>query len=88
MNVPNFEELKKLLVTEQIKQKILPKTRESFIKELPKIKEVDELVEKLDDFDSELRGCQTAKLHKAQNWMNREERVNKRQQNAHWNNIR
>lgn len=63
-----------LLVTDQIKQKIPRETREHFIEKLPRIKEVNVLVEKLDDF---LGGCKTVKLHKAQNSMKEEGNDNK-----------
>lgn len=49
MNVTNFDESTKLLVTNQMKREIPPETGERFIEELPRIKEVNLSVEKLYD---------------------------------------
>lgn len=51
INITTFDELTELLVTDLINRKLPPETWEIFINELPKIKEVDVLVDKLDDFD-------------------------------------
>lgn len=74
MNVATYDELTELLITDQIKQKISPEIKEHFIVDLPKIKEVDGLVEKLDDFEMALRGFKIAKLQGAQNSLVLEEK--------------
>lgn len=55
---------------------------------MPKIKEVNVFVQKLDDFKIKLRGFRTAILHKAQNNLVREEKDNKFLQNTQRNRIR
>lgn len=47
----------------------------NFINELPKIKEVYVLVEKLDDSEMALRGFKNEKLHKVQNSLVQEEKT-------------
>ena len=55
MNVDNFENLKELIITDRIKQTLPYEMQEHFIDELPSIKKVHELVNKLDDYEATRR---------------------------------
>lgn len=75
-------------MTRQIIPEIPPETGKRFIEELPRTKAVDVLFEKLDDFNTAIRGLKTTTLNKLQNSINREVKSNQMQKNAHRNNIK
>ena len=55
MHMDNFKHLKKLIVTDSIKQILLYEMQEHFINELPNIKKVYELVNNLGDYEATTR---------------------------------
>ncbi|GBM23045.1 hypothetical protein AVEN_67025-1 [Araneus ventricosus] len=55
LNIETFEDLKELLVTDQLKQKLPPEVRDNFLDDLPKIKSIEELVNELDDYETTRR---------------------------------
>ena len=52
MNVYNIKNLKKLIITDRMKQTLPYEMQEQFVYELPNVKKVDELVNKLDDYEA------------------------------------
>lgn len=88
-NIATFDELIELVITDQIKWKMLSEIKEHFTEELLKIKEVDVLVEKLDDFEMALKGLKIVKLHKVKtDWSRGKRQPTKFLQNTQWNSIR
>lgn len=61
MEVNNFEALKELIVVDQTKQRLPVKMKEHLINDLPKIKNVDILVSKLDAYDAARRDVKAIK---------------------------
>lgn len=52
MGIETLEDLKELIVVDQIKRKIPYEVREHFCDELPKIKKVEDLINKLDEYEA------------------------------------
>lgn len=52
LEIKTFEELKDLIIIDQIRRKLPKETREHFLDQLPKFKNIQDLTDVLDDFDS------------------------------------